>query len=121
MSVAMKVTPADGNIFADLELEDADELKAKAELVIQIIQIIDERGLRQVEAAEIMGIDQPKVSQLVRGKLDGFSMGRLYRFLNAFGMDVEIVVRPTPKSRKRAKLSVTRKTVRSRGRKKVTT
>jgi predicted XRE-type DNA-binding protein len=42
-----------------------------------------------VEAAEIMGVDQPKVSQLMHGKLDGFSMERLYRFLNALGMDVE--------------------------------
>lgn len=105
----MKVTPAEGNIFADLRLEDADELKAKGELVIQIIQIIEERGLKQVEAAEIMGIDQPKVSQLVHGKLDSFSLTRLYRFLNALGMDIEIVVKPTPKGRKRAKLSVTRK------------
>ncbi|MEX2466028.1 MAG: helix-turn-helix transcriptional regulator [Gemmatimonadota bacterium] len=114
MSKKTRVTPADGNIFADLGFEDAEELKAKAELVIQIIQIIEERGLKQVEAAEIMGVDQPKVSQLVRGKLDGFSMERLYRFLNAFGMDVEIVVKPTPKSRKEAQLSVTRKAGRSR-------
>ncbi|MDP2958981.1 MAG: helix-turn-helix transcriptional regulator, partial [Longimicrobiales bacterium] len=93
---------------------DAEELKAKAELVIQIIQIIEERGLKQVEAAEIMGIDQPKVSQLVRGKLDGFSMERLYRFLNALGMDVEIVVKPVPKTREAARLSVTRTGGRSR-------
>jgi predicted XRE-type DNA-binding protein len=76
--------------------------------VIQIIQIIEERSLKQVEAAEIMGVDQPKVSQLMHGKLDGFSMERLYRFLNALGMDIEIVVKPTPKSRKEAQLSVTR-------------
>jgi len=65
----MKVTAADDNVFADLGLADADELKAKAELVIQIIEIIEERGLKQ---AEFMGIDQPKVSQLVRGKLAGW-------------------------------------------------
>jgi hypothetical protein len=57
----------------------------------------------------IMGVDQPKVSAIVRLKLDGFSMDRLYRFLNALGRDVEIVVSPKPKSRKAAKLSVTRK------------
>ncbi len=114
MSAEMKVTPADGNIFETLGFPDAEELKAKAELVIQIIQIIEERGLKQVEAAEIMGVDQPKVSQLMHGKLDGFSMERLYRFLNALGMDVEIVVKPTPKSRKEAHLSVTRTSARSR-------
>ena len=111
MSAEMRVTPADGNIFETLGFPDAEELKAKAELVIQIIEA---RGLKQAEAAEIMGIDQPKVSQLVRGKLDGFSMERLYRFLNALGRDVEIVVTPKPKSRKEATLKVTRRVGRSR-------
>jgi predicted XRE-type DNA-binding protein len=110
----MKVTPADGNIFETLGFSDAEELKAKAELVIQIIQIIEERGLKQVEAAEIMGVDQPKVSALVHGRLDGFSMERLYRFLNALGMDVEIVVKPMPKARETARLSVTRPGPRAR-------
>jgi predicted XRE-type DNA-binding protein len=67
----MRVTPADGNIFATLGFPDAEELEAKAELVIQITQIIEERGPKQVEAAEILGVDQPKVSRLVRGRLDG--------------------------------------------------
>lgn len=115
MSDEMRVTAAGGNIFAELGLPDAEELRAKAELVIQIIQVIEERGLKQVEAAAIMGVDQAKVSQLVRGKLDGFSMERLYRFLNALGMDVEILVRPTPASRE-AQLTVTRKPSGSRGR-----
>lgn len=109
MSAEMKATPADGNIFETLGFPDAEELKAKADLVIRIIQIIDQRGLKQVEAAEIMGIDQPKVSQLMNGKLDGFSMERLYRFLNALGMDIEIVVKPKPRTRKDATLTVTRR------------
>jgi predicted XRE-type DNA-binding protein len=103
-----------GNVFADLGLPDAEELKAKALLVIEIVQIIEARCLKQAEAAEIMGIDQPKVSQLMRGKLDGFSMERLYRFLNALGRDIEIVVTPKPKSRREATLTVTRKTARPR-------
>jgi predicted XRE-type DNA-binding protein len=112
----MRVTPSSGNVFADLGFPDAEELKAKADLVIQIIQIIEERGLKQAEAAEIMGIDQPKVSALVRGKLDGFSMTRLYRFLNALGMDIEIVVKPMTGSRKQATLLVRRSGARSRAR-----
>ena len=104
----MRVTPSSGNVFADLGFSDAEELKAKADLVIQIIQIIDERGLKQTEAAEIMGIDQPKVSALVRCKLDGFSMERLYRFLNALGHDVQIVVKPKPNGRKDGTLRVVR-------------
>jgi predicted XRE-type DNA-binding protein len=84
-----------GNVFADLGLPDAPELQAKADLAFEISRTIDQRGLTQNEAAEILGVDQPKVSALVRGRLDGFSMERLYRFLNALGKDVEIVVRPT--------------------------
>lgn len=72
-----------GNVFADLGFPDAEELKAKAELVIQIIQIMEERGLEEAEAADILGVDLPKVSQLLKGKLDGFSMEWLCRFLNA--------------------------------------
>jgi predicted XRE-type DNA-binding protein len=84
-----------GNVFADLGLPDAPELQVKADLAYEISRTIDQRGLTQNEAAEILGVDQPKVSALVRGRLHGFSMERLYRFLNALGKDVEIVIRPT--------------------------
>ena len=83
-----------GNVFRDLGFPDAEELQAKSDLAHEISTAIDERGLSQRKAAEILGIDQPKVSALVRGRLSGFSMERLYRFLNALGRDVEIVVRP---------------------------
>jgi predicted XRE-type DNA-binding protein len=109
-----KVTRSSGNVFADLGLPDADQLLAKADLAIEITSVIEERGLTQAEAADLIGVDQPKVSALVNGRLDGFSMERLYRFLNALGRDVEIVVRPKPKSRGEAKLRVTRKAGRSR-------
>ena len=64
-----------------------------AQLVQRIADIIAERKLTQARAAELLGIDQPKVSALLRGKLDGFSTDRLFRFLNALGRDVEIVIR----------------------------
>ncbi len=83
-----------GNVFADLGLKNPEELLAKADLVHRICGIIEERKLTQFRAAELLGIDQPKVSALMRGKLDGFSADRLFRFLNALGSDVEIVVRP---------------------------
>ena len=98
------------NVFQDLGLPDAEELKAKAELAHEISRVIEERGLKQGEAAEILGVDQPKVSALVRGRLEGFSMERLYRFLNALGRDVKIVVQPKPRSRKTATLRVVRNT-----------
>src|SRR5262245_34530920 len=86
-----------GNAFADLGLKHPEELLRKAEPVQRIVDIIAERKLTQVRAAKLLGIDQPKVSALLRGKLDGFSTDRLFRFLNALGKDVEIVIRP-PKS-----------------------
>jgi predicted XRE-type DNA-binding protein len=83
-----------GNVFADLEVPDADATMAKAELARRSCAILAARKLTQAQAAAILGIDQPKVSALIRGKLDGFSTDRLFRFLNALGQDVEIVVRP---------------------------
>src|SRR6516165_2219032 len=83
-----------GNVFADLGLKNPEELLAKAELVQRIADIIAERKLSQARAAAVLGIDQPKVSALLRGKLEGFSIDRLFRFLNALGKDVEISVRP---------------------------
>jgi predicted XRE-type DNA-binding protein len=88
------IEESSGNVFADLGLKDPDELPAKAELVQLIADAIAERKLTQVRAAKLLGIDQPKVSALLRGKLDGFSTDRLFRFLNALGQDVEIVIRP---------------------------
>ncbi len=88
------VEPSSGNVFADLGLKDPEELLAKSELVQRIADIIAERKLTQVRAARLLGIDQPKVSALLRGRLDGFSIDRLFRFLNALGDDVEIIVRP---------------------------
>src|SRR4051795_3901539 len=88
------VEASSGNVFADLGLKNPEELLAKAELVQCISDIIAERKPTQARAAKVLGIDQPKVSALLRGKLDGFSIDRLFRFLNALGRDVEISVRP---------------------------
>ena len=88
------IKASSGNVFADLGLKNPEELLAKAELVQRIADIIAERKLTQARAAKVLGIDQPKISALLRGKLDGFSIDRLFRFLNALGRDVEITVRP---------------------------
>jgi predicted XRE-type DNA-binding protein len=96
------VEESSGNVFADLGLPDADELLAKAELARTIRSLIERQNLTQTDAAELLGTTQPKVSDLFHGRLDGFSMERLCRFLNALGQDVQIVVRPKPRSRERA-------------------
>ncbi len=98
MSQEIDIQVSSGNIFADLGMPNADEMLMKAELVRQINEIITERKLNQLQAAEVLGIDQPKVSALMRGKLTGFSTERLFRFLNALGCDVQIVVKPKLKS-----------------------
>ena len=71
-----------------------------------IDDVIRERGLTQRQAATLMGIDQPKVSHILHDRLAGFSTHRLIDFLTALGRDVEIVVKPAPKSRKRGRLLV---------------
>jgi predicted XRE-type DNA-binding protein len=98
----VSIEESSGNVFADLGLKNPEELLAKAELVQRIADIIAERKLTQARAAKILGVDQPKVSALLRGKLDGFSTDRLFRFLNALGRDVEIVIRPARPDREAA-------------------
>jgi predicted XRE-type DNA-binding protein len=93
-------TPSSGNVFADLELPDPEERLAKSELARQIHAIIKRKKLSQVKAAKILGVDQPKISALIRGRLAGFSLDRLIRFLNALDRDVEIRVKAKPRSRR---------------------
>jgi predicted XRE-type DNA-binding protein len=90
MAEEIQVYPSCGNVFADLGLPNPDELLLKAQLAEQIGSLISGRQLTQSEAAELLGVDQPKVSALMRGKLSGFSTERLFRFLNALGSNVEI-------------------------------
>jgi len=87
------------NVFADLELPDADEYLAKSKLAAHISQVLKRRKLTQVAGGKLLGISQPKVSALLNGQLDGFSTDRLLRFLIALGCDVRITVSlPHPRS-----------------------
>ena len=99
-------TVSSGNVFADLGLPKPDDHLAKAELAAKIIQEISRQRLTQNDAAGILGIDQPKVSALKQGKLSGFSIERLMRFLLLLGRDIEITVKEKPKSHLAAKLRV---------------
>lgn len=107
MSATHEHTVSSGNVFSDLGLPQSDELLAKAELVNQIASIVTHRHLTQEAAAKVLGTGQPKISELLAGKLDGFSIERLIRFLNALDRDVHIVVTPKPRSRESATLTVT--------------
>ncbi len=101
---ALEQEPSTGNVFADLGLADAEEHLIKAGLVVKIGRIIRQRELTQTAAAQLMGIDQPKVSAMLAGQFRGYSVERLMRFLVALGHDVEIVVKP--RKRGAAKLRV---------------
>jgi predicted XRE-type DNA-binding protein len=90
----VRVEQGSGNVFADLGFSNPDLALAKAELVQRIRELIEERRLTQAKAAKLLGLDQPKVSALVRGRVEGFSIDRLFRFLTALGQRVEITVRP---------------------------
>ena len=100
------ILESSGNVFADLGLANPEERFAKAELARKISKILAERQLTQVEAAELLGVDQPKISALIRGRLGGFSFERLMRFLTILGRDVEIVVKAKPGKRRHGEVIV---------------
>ena len=106
MTQESDIQVSSGNVFADLNLHNPDEMLIKAELVRQIGEIIDKQKLTQIETAELLGTDRAKVSALLRGKITDFSLERLFRFLNALDRDVEIVVKSKPKTRKEARIKV---------------
>jgi len=89
----LSVTKSSGDVFADLGLELSEEERLKVQIAQTIVVAINERNLTQVEAAEIMGIDQPKVSALMRGRLEGFSLQRLLNLVTALGRDVDIQIK----------------------------
>jgi len=86
------IRKSSGNVFADLGVKNPEEALVKARLAQVISEAIKTRGMTQVEAAELLGIDQPKVSRLVRGELAGFSIDRLFRLVTLLGSDIEITV-----------------------------
>src|SRR5215211_6698738 len=90
MSHRIEHTKSSGNVFADLGLSNPEERMLKAELAAQIRRIIEQKGWAQTRVAELIGLDQPKVSRLLRGQLSGFSVDRLFNVLNRLGHSVEV-------------------------------
>lgn len=93
----IRVEQGSGNVFRDLGFPHPERERLKADLTLQIYRLIKQRGLTQAEAGEILGIRQPHVSALMRGRSGAFSVERLMRFLTALGQDVQITVRSTRK------------------------
>lgn len=96
----LEITESSGNVFADLKLPNPEKYLAKVKLAYQINNIIKKRRLKQIQAAKILGIDQPKISALSCGRLNDFSIERLIGFLNKLDRNVEIVVKMKPTHRK---------------------
>jgi predicted XRE-type DNA-binding protein len=86
----VNVTPSSGNVFVDLRLPEAEDRLLKAQLALKIQQLIEQKGMTQAEIAPLLGLDQPKVSNLMRGQLAGFSAERLFGILNRLGHNVEV-------------------------------
>jgi len=102
----IQITESSGNVFADMGLPEAEEELTKAQLASHIRQVIKRQRLTQVAAASVMGIDQPKVSALLNGRLSNFSSERLMRLLTALGQDVDITVRAKPRDRTHGRIRV---------------
>ncbi|CAN5291131.1 hypothetical protein BH20GEM2_BH20GEM2_09290 [soil metagenome] len=105
MTDDLEYTESSGSVWEDLGYPDAEERMAKALLSRWIDKQIQVRGLNQTQAAELLGVSQPDVSKLVRGRVSGFSLERLARMINALGHDVRISVAPQ-EDRERAHLLV---------------
>lgn len=106
MPSKIRVEKSSGNVFADLALPNPEEHLAKASLALRITQAIRARQLTQIRAAQLLQIDQPKISRLLRGQLAGFSTDRLLRFLTLLGHDIEVVVKRAPRSIQHGRLRV---------------
>ena len=100
------VTAGSGNVFADIGLPEAEEELTKAQLATHIRQVIKNRRLTQNAAAKLMGIDQPKVSALLNGRLANFSSERLMRLLTALGQDVDITIKSASSKREIGRIRV---------------
>ena len=90
----IEVQRSSGNVYADLALPDAEKLKIKTGLVIEIRKAMRSLELTQQEAAKRMGISQPKVSDMMRGDFSNLSERKLMDCLNRLGYDIEIKVKP---------------------------
>lgn len=93
-----KIEQGSTNVYADPGLENAEEMLVKAQLATKIGEIIKRRKLTQVQAAELLGMTQPKLSNLLRGQFRGISEAKMLECLTRLGRNVEIVVKPTGRS-----------------------
>lgn len=100
------VEEGSGNVYADLGYTESESMLVKAQLAARISEIIRRRGLTQAGAAEVLGLTQPKISALLKGRFRGISEHRLLECLTRLGRDVHIVIKPAPRSRRNGRLTI---------------
>ena len=103
---SIPVEEGSGNVYTDLGYRDSESMLVKAQLAAKIAEILQRRALTQVRAAEILGLTQPKVCALLKGRFRGISEHRLLECLTRLGRDVHIVIKPTPRSRSNGRLTL---------------
>jgi len=101
------IVASSGNVFADLGVRGAEDKHAKVQLAVAINGLLRQRALSQTAAARVLGIPQPKISALANYRVRGFSVERLIGLLTRLDRDIEIVIRPKPRSRKNGRIQVT--------------
>ena len=106
VKAAIGVEHGSTNVYADLGLPDAVERKTKTRLALRLNELLKERRLKQVKAASVLAIPQPKVSALANYRLDGFSVEKLMELLTLLDQDVEILIRPTRETESPGQVSV---------------
>ena len=97
--MAIKIERSSGNVFRDLGFspEEAENLRLRSQLMIQLSRVIKDRRLTQARAARLFGVSQPRVSDLVRGKIGRFSVDTLIAMLGHAGVRVSLTVHRPPK------------------------
>ncbi|WP_342655518.1 helix-turn-helix transcriptional regulator [Pseudomonas sp. F3-2] len=101
-----EIEKGSANVYADLGIANAKEMLVKAQLAAKIGSILKARHLTQVQAAEILGLPQPKVSEMLRGKFRGISESKMIDCLARLGRDVQIVIKAAPRSRREGRVEV---------------
>ena len=101
-----KIEKGSMNVYADLGVADAEEMLVKAQLAAKVAEIIKLRNLTQTQAASLLGMTQPKLSNMLRGKFRGISEAKMLECMTLLGRDVQIIVKPVSRSRKTGHVSV---------------
>ncbi len=102
----IEIETSSGNVYEDLQVSDAEVMHVKARLAGKIADILRHRHMTQQQASEVLGMTQPKLSGLLRGKFRGISESKMIECLNRLGRDVDIVIRKAPRNHSQGQTEV---------------